>query len=97
MFKNAFKSFTMFLISGFIISLAGTGNSIFAQSEILNGREFVFTDGKWYQIDNETKYEVIQDVITVKFKDGTNESQINSLLQGKIRPRSGKMNWVIMI
>jgi len=83
MFKNVFKSFTMFLISGLIVSLAGTGNSIFAQSEIINGRKFVFTNGKWYQIDNETKYEVIQDIITIKFKDSVNESQINFLLKGK--------------
>jgi subtilisin family serine protease len=83
MFKNVSKSFTIFFISSLIVILAGMGNSIFAQSEIINGREFVFANGKWYQIDNETKYEVIQDVITVKFKDGANESQINSLLQGK--------------
>jgi len=73
----------MFLISGLIVCLTGMGNTLFAQSEIINGREFVVTNGKWYQIDNETKYEVIQNIITVKFKDGVNESKIKFLLKGK--------------
>lgn len=48
------------------------------QAEIVNGREYQFIDGVWYQIDREsgTSYLVDTTVITAKFKDNVSQEEI---------------------
>ena len=51
------------------------------QTEIINGREYIYENDKWYQIYMDSKFEVVPEVITIKFKSGVNNNQINSFLK----------------
>ena len=53
------------------------------QAEKINGREYIYENGKWYQIDRDSKFEVVPEVITIRFKSGVNDDQINSFLEEK--------------
>ena len=50
-----------------------------SQTVMFNGFEYTKSDGKWYMEDPAYRFEVIEDVISVKFKLNITLKQINEL------------------
>jgi len=51
------------------------------QTKVIQGKKFEKVDGKWYQIENNNKYKVIENTIIVKFKNGVSEKSINDFMK----------------
>ena len=69
------------VVIGSILLIGCSESPVEYKVEKINGQIFVFENGQWFQIDNKEKYEVIPDVITVKFKKDVAYELIDDLLK----------------
>ena len=69
------------VVIGSILLIGCSESPVEYKVEKINGQIFVFENGQWFQIDNKEKYEVIPDIITVKFKKDIADDLIDDLLK----------------